>query len=110
MAYVDPHGKQKLEQLERLEGELQNIAIEEITHVVHVAARCAPDDTEGRKGLLQCKNHAASTVALMSSLARYAGLKKGTLSRGEFGSPGNYPQADVDRAAAIVERITARIK
>ena len=106
MAYRDLAGKQRLEKLEELEGELQGVAIEEIGHVIDVASHCPPTDAEGRKTLMQQKSQAANTLSIMAALARYSGLKRGNLARSEFGSPGNYPQADVERAQAIVNRLT----
>lgn len=100
--------KNKLLQLESLEAELQDVAINEITYAVRLAEVMVMSDKEQRQELASVKQNAASTVALMSQLARYSGLKRGTLSREAVGSSGNYPQDAVDAAKRAINAAITR--
>lgn len=94
--------KRRLEELERLEFELMQIVAVEIQDSIDMeTGRDLSQDMDLLATIRKLKDNAAKTLQIMTSLARYSGLKRGTLPR-EIGLS-NEPKDDLERARRIVE-------
>lgn len=100
--------KQQLEQCEQLERELLPVFINEVVESFEAEQSIDPKDAKQLTPIIKMKDNAARTIHLMTAMARYTGVKRGTLPRDSGIS--NIPKNEMDEArqkvAAIRERMT----
>lgn len=95
--------KRRLEQLEDLEFQLMQIVASEIQDSIdEETGKDIANDMELLKKLRVLKDNAAKTLQIMQALARYSGLKRGTLPR-ELGMS-NEPKDELEEARRIIEQ------
>lgn len=100
--------KQQLEAVEQLEKELLPLFINEVVESVEYEQMPHENEAKALAHTIKMKDNAARTLHLMTAMARYSGVKRGTLPRDE--GKLNPPTKEIDEAKAKVHDIRLRLK
>lgn len=102
--------KKQLEACEELERQLLPVFINEVVESIEAEQEADPKDSKQLMPVIKMKDNAARTMQLMTAMARYSGLKRGTLPRelGIINSPRNEMEEAQRKVAEIRERMRAR--